>query len=67
MKNKGMPVLRSRETGDLYIEVSVEKPQNLTKRANRELLAEFEALSRQKTHPGNRWIFAKDERPSSRI
>jgi len=50
LKNKGMPVLRSRETGDLYIEVSVETPQNLTKR-QRELLAEFEALSSTKTHP----------------
>ncbi|MBO0246594.1 molecular chaperone DnaJ, partial [Vibrio sp. Vb0592] len=31
-KGKGMPVLRSREVGDLYIQVSVETPQNLTKR-----------------------------------
>ena len=58
LKNKGMPVLRSRETGDLYIEVSVETPQNLTKR-QRELLAEFEALSSTKTHPESAGFFAK--------
>ena len=32
LKHKGMPVLRSREVGDLYIQVTVETPQNLTKR-----------------------------------
>jgi molecular chaperone DnaJ len=28
---KGMPVLRSRQTGDMYVQVVVETPQNLTK------------------------------------
>ncbi len=41
IKGRGMPVLRSREFGDLYIQANVETPQNLTKR-QRELLAEFE-------------------------
>ena len=36
-----MPVLRSRETGDMYVQVMVETPQKLTKR-QRELLQEFE-------------------------
>jgi molecular chaperone DnaJ len=58
LKNKGMPVLRSRETGDLYVEVRVETPQNLTKR-QRELLAEFESLSSTKTHPESAGFFAK--------
>ncbi|MGH6800881.1 MAG: molecular chaperone DnaJ [Methylocella sp.] len=58
VKNKGMPVLRSRDTGDLYIEVMVETPQSLTKR-QRELLAEFEALSSTKTHPESAGFFAR--------
>jgi molecular chaperone DnaJ len=58
LKHKGMPVLRSREVGDLYIQVNVETPQNLTKR-QRELLAEFEAESSHKTHPEASGFFAK--------
>jgi molecular chaperone DnaJ len=41
LRGKGMPVLRSKARGDLYIQVSVEVPVNLTKR-QRELLEEFE-------------------------
>src|SRR5690606_5486458 len=44
IKGKGMPVLRSREVGDLYIQVEVEIPKNLTKR-QRELLEEFRKSS----------------------
>lgn len=58
LKNKGMPVLRSRDAGDLYIEMTVETPQSLTKR-QRELLAEFEALSSTKTHPESAGFFAR--------
>ena len=46
LKGKGMPVLRSRRPGDLYVEVFVETPQRLTRR-QRELLREFEKLSQQ--------------------
>ncbi len=58
IRNKGMPVLRSREVGDLYIQVNVETPQNLTKR-QRELLSEFESLSSNNTHPESSGFFAK--------
>jgi molecular chaperone DnaJ len=58
LKHKGMPVLRSRDIGDLYIQVNVETPQNLTKR-QRELLAEFEAESSNKTQPEASGFFAK--------
>ncbi|PNG26344.1 molecular chaperone DnaJ [Methylocella silvestris] len=58
LRHKGMPVLRSRDMGDLYIQVDVETPQNLTKR-QRELLAEFEAESSTKTHPEASGFFAK--------
>jgi molecular chaperone DnaJ len=49
LKGKGMPVLRSKATGDLYIQVSVEVPVNLTKR-QRELLEEFQQESGNATH-----------------
>src|ERR1700751_4340123 len=42
--SKGMSVLRSRQTGDMYVQVVVETPQNLTKK-QQDLLAEFERLS----------------------
>ena len=58
LRGKGMPVLRSREIGDLHIQVRVETPQNLTKR-QRELLAEFEQESSNKTHPESSGFFAK--------
>jgi molecular chaperone DnaJ len=58
VKSKGMPVLRSRDVGDLYIQVTVETPQNLTKR-QRELLAEFDSLSSTSTHPESSGFFAK--------
>src|SRR4051812_17725788 len=37
LSSKGMPVLRSKQAGDMYVQVVVETPQNLTKR-QRELL-----------------------------
>ena len=58
IKHKGMPVLRSRDVGDLYIQAVVETPQNLSKR-QRELLTEFESLSSQKTHPEAAGFFTK--------
>ena len=55
---KGMPVLRSRQTGDMYVQVVVETPQNLTKK-QQELLAEFEKLSSGETHPESAGFFTK--------
>lgn len=51
LKGKGMPVLRSTLKGDLYVEVEVETPQNLTRR-QKELLKEFEKASTETTNPG---------------
>ena len=48
---KGMPVLRSNQAGDMYVQVVVETPQNLTKR-QRELLAEFDKLSSRRHAAG---------------
>jgi molecular chaperone DnaJ len=58
LHGKGMPVLRSRQTGDMYVQILVETPQKLTKR-QRELLAEFEKLSSKETHPESAGFFGK--------
>jgi molecular chaperone DnaJ len=58
LSGKGMPVLRSKQTGDMYVQVTVETPQNLTKR-QRELLVEFEKLSSQETQPESSGFFSK--------
>jgi molecular chaperone DnaJ len=51
LKGKGMPILRSTLTGDLYVQVEIETPQNLT-RKQKELLKEFEKVSTDSTNPG---------------
>ena len=56
--SKGMPVLRSRQTGDMYVQVVVETPQNLTKK-QQELLMEFEKLSSGATQPEAAGFFSK--------
>jgi molecular chaperone DnaJ len=58
LQGKGMPVLRSKQTGDMYVQVLVETPQKLTKR-QRELLNEFERLSSRETHPEAAGFFGK--------
>lgn len=56
--SKGMPVLRARQTGDMYVQVVVETPQNLTKK-QKELLAEFDRLSSNTTQPEAAGFFSK--------
>ena len=58
LKGKGMPVLRSKVTGDMYIQVDVETPKNLTRR-QRELLEEFEKLSHGDTSPESAGFFSR--------
>src|ERR1700752_366628 len=58
LQDKGMPVLRSKQSGDMYVQVVVETPQSLTKR-QRELLSEFEKLSSKDTHPESAGFFAR--------
>ena len=58
LSGKGMPVLRSKRTGDMYVQVAVETPQNLTRR-QRELLAEFEKLSSEETQPESVSFFSR--------
>jgi molecular chaperone DnaJ len=58
LNGKGMPVLRSKQRGDMYVQVSVETPQNLTKK-QRELLNEFQKLSSEDTQPEAMGFFSK--------
>ncbi len=55
---KGMPVLRTRESGDMYVQVLVETPQKLTKR-QKELLQEFDQQSSNETQPEAAGFFTK--------
>jgi molecular chaperone DnaJ len=58
LQGKGMPILRARQTGDMYVQVIVETPQKLTKK-QRELLAEFDRLSSTETQPESSGFFGK--------
>jgi molecular chaperone DnaJ len=58
LHGKGMPVLRSKQTGDMYVQVVVETPQKLTAR-QKELLAEFEKASSKETHPESAGFFSR--------
>ncbi|HQT46651.1 MAG: molecular chaperone DnaJ [Acidocella sp. 20-63-7] len=60
LRGKGFSVLRSTQRGDMYIQVAVETPQNLTRR-QRELLEEFqnEAKSHTSGSPEHDGFFAK--------
>ena len=57
LKPKGMPVLRSAQHGDMYIQVSVETPVNLS-RKQRELMQEFDKEARNNS-PESEGFFAK--------
>ncbi len=59
LKNKGMTVLRSPVRGDMFVEVAVETPVNLSKK-QKELLQEFARESSDaKTNPQSHGFFAR--------
>lgn len=59
LKGKGMSVLKSQARGDMYIEVAVETPVNLSKK-QKDLLKEFEGSSSGKpTSPEAESFFSK--------
>src|SRR4029079_1904295 len=58
LKNKGMPVLRTNRIGDMYIQVAVETPRNLSRR-QRELLEEFEKVSSAENNPDSAGFFTR--------
>jgi molecular chaperone DnaJ len=57
LRSKGMPALRGAGTGDMFIEIAVETPVNLTSR-QKELLREFEELS-EDNQPETSKFFSK--------
>ena len=58
LKSKGMPVLRSSQMGDMYIQVAVETPVNLSRR-QKELLDEFRSTETGEECPESRGFFDK--------
>jgi molecular chaperone DnaJ len=58
IKGKGMTQLRSRERGDLHVELVVETPVNLTPK-QRKLLEEFASDCSEEAHPETRGFFDK--------
>ena len=56
LRSKGMPALRGGARGDMFIELAVETPVNLTSK-QKELLREFEALS-EDNNPESKSFFS---------
>jgi len=58
LKGKGMPVLRSNRVGEMYIQVAVETPRNLS-RTQRDLLEQFERASSADNNPDSTGFFTR--------
>ena len=58
LKEKGMPVMRNRSYGDLYIQAITEVPTSLTKE-QKNLLQNFKKLEDAKTNPIMKEFFEK--------
>jgi molecular chaperone DnaJ len=61
LKGRGMPSLRSRERGDLVVELFVETPTRLTAR-QKELMRELAGLCGDQQHPQSSGFFKKAKR-----
>ena len=61
LKGKGMPIIRNKDYGDLYIRVVTEVPVSLT-REQKNLLEQFKKLEDTKTNPGIKNFFEKAKR-----
>ena len=58
LRDKGMPIMRSKEYGDLYIRIITEVPISLNKE-QKELLEKFRTLENNKTTPNIRNFFER--------
>ena len=58
LKGRGMPSLRSRDRGDLMVELMVETPTKLTAR-QKELVRELAGICDERQHPRTRGFFVK--------
>jgi len=61
LKGKGMPMIRSKNYGDLYIQAITEVPESLTKE-HKNLLEQFKKLEDTKTNPIMKDFFEKAKR-----
>jgi len=61
LKNKGMPMMRNKNYGDLYIQAITEVPVSLTKE-QKKLLEQFKKLEDTKTNPIMKDFFDKAKR-----
>jgi len=61
LKNKGMPIVRNKDYGDLYIRIITEVPVSLT-REQKNLLEQFKKLEDSKTNPTIRNFFEKTKK-----
>lgn len=61
LKGRGMPSLRSRERGDLVVELFVETPTKLTAR-QKELMREFSEICSEQQHPKSASFIGKAKR-----
>jgi molecular chaperone DnaJ len=58
LKGKGMPIMRSTSTGDMYVHVLVETPVKLDKK-QKELLEQFDEMSDKRSSPKSEGFFDK--------
>jgi molecular chaperone DnaJ len=61
LRGKGMPVMRSSRVGDLYLEINVETPQNLSRR-QKELLEELASEMKASQTPDSEAFKARVEK-----
>ena len=61
LKGKGMPLMRNKDYGDLYIQAVTEVPASLTKE-QRSLLEQFKKLEDTKSNPIMKDFFEKAKR-----
>ena len=61
LRDKGMPIIRSKDYGDLYIRVVTEVPTSLTKE-QKSLLEQFKKLEDSKSNPTIKNFFEKTKR-----
>jgi len=58
LRGKGMPIIRNKDYGDLYIQIVTEVPVHLTKE-QKNILEEFKKLEDTKTNPSIKNFFEK--------
>jgi molecular chaperone DnaJ len=61
LRGKGMPIMRNKDYGDLYIQATTEVPVSLTKE-QKILLEKFKKLEDSKTNPSIKNFFEKAKR-----